>query len=276
MRLSISNIAWNTDQDQDVVELLHRFEIDAIDVAHSKYFKSPQNVTVKEIQEVKSWWKNRGIDIIGMQALLFGTSDLNVFGSDEVQSKMLNHLTAICQIGEGLGAKKLVFGSPKNRDREGLSDAEVTSISNSFFRQLGDIANSCNVTICLEPNPKDYGANFMTTNADTLQVVKEINHPNIQMQLDTGAISMNAENPTEVVSKCAPFVGHVHASEPLLAPLNRNNSMHKNISRLLTRHLPNAIVTIEMKATNNPLQSIEDALRVAVENYRSSSMESSL
>jgi hypothetical protein len=52
-----------------------------------------------------------------MQALLFGTTGLNVFGDNKSQEAMLEHLRAVCRIGAGLGATKLVFGSPKNRDR---------------------------------------------------------------------------------------------------------------------------------------------------------------
>ena len=69
----------------------------------------------------RAWWAERGIEITGMQALLFGTSGLNVFGPSEVQDAMLAHLAAVCRIGAGLGAVRVVFGSPKNRDRSGLT-----------------------------------------------------------------------------------------------------------------------------------------------------------
>ena len=68
-----------------------------------------------------------------MQSLLFGTSGLNLFGTSEVQQAMLRHLTAICRIGAGLGATRLVFGSPKNRDRTGLTDKAALEIAVPFF-----------------------------------------------------------------------------------------------------------------------------------------------
>ena len=46
---------------------------------------------------------------------------------------MLEHLRAVCRIGAGLGATRLVFGSPKNRDRSGLSDAWHSSRRLAFF-----------------------------------------------------------------------------------------------------------------------------------------------
>ena len=140
MRLAISNIAWDTAEDEAIATLLHRFGVDAIDVAPGKYFPDPAKATDEAIARVKRWWAERGIEITGMQGLLFGTTGLNVFGPPEAQDAMLQHLTAVCHIGAGLGAKRLVFGSPKNRDRTGLSDQEAMDVAVPFFRRLGDIA----------------------------------------------------------------------------------------------------------------------------------------
>ena len=127
MRLAISSIAWDTAEDVDISELLKRYGVDAIDIAPCKYFPDPTKTTDVEIERVKHWWGDRGFEITGMQALLFGTAGLNVFGSPVVQNAMLQHLTDVCRIGAGVGATRLVFGSPKNRDRNGLSDVYVFS-----------------------------------------------------------------------------------------------------------------------------------------------------
>lgn len=270
MRLAISNIAWDISEDEAIARLLQRFGVDAIDVAPGKYFPEPAKATDEDIARVKSWWAERGIEITGMQALLFGTTGLNVFGPLEVQEAMLRHLTAVCRIGAGLGAARLVFGSPKNRDRTGLSDGEVTDVVIPFFRRLGDIAQSYGVVICLEPNPTCYGANFMTTSADTVRVVKQIAHPFIRMQLDTGALTINGEAPGAVLQGCASLIGHVHASEPDLLPLGDGGTNHAKVFEALVQHLPNHVVSIEMLATKTEPHevSIERALNVATRDYR--------
>jgi len=270
MRLAISNIAWDTDEDEAIVTLLQRFGVDAIDVAPSKYFPEPARATDEEIVRVKNWWLERDIEITGMQSLLFGTSGLNVFGPPEPQDAMLQHLTAVCRISAGLGAKKLVFGSPRNRDRTGLTEHETMEVAVSFFRRLGDIAQSYGVVICLEPNPTCYGANFMTTSSETAQVVRQVSHPAICMQLDTGALAINGEDPVAVLQDCAPLIGHVHASEPDLLPLGDGGTEHTKMVAALKQHLPNHVVSIEMLATKNEphVASIERALKVATQHYR--------
>jgi len=275
MRLAISNIAWDTSEDEAVAALLQRFAVDAIDIAPGKYFPVPARATDAGIAQVKDWWAERGIEITGMQALLFGTTGLNVFGTAASQAALLTHLAAVCHIGAGLGATRVVFGSPKNRDRSGLSDQEALDTAIPFFRQLGDIAQASGVTICLEPNPACYGANFMTSSAETAQVVKCVAHPAIQMQLDTGALTINGENPLVVLHDCAALIGHVHASEPDLLPLGDGGTEHGQMATALSQYLPAHVVTIEMVATKDEshLVSIERALQVATQHYRMAAVE---
>lgn len=275
MRLAISNIAWDVAEDEDIAKLLNRYGIDAIDIAPGKYFPDPAKATEAEVAQVKNWWRERGIEIIGMQALLFGTSGLNVFGAPEVQANLIQHLAAVCRIGAELGATRIVFGSPKNRDRTSLSDEQVQAISVPFFRTLGDIAQSHGVMICLEPNPSCYGANFMTTSDETAEVVRQVAHPAIRMQFDTGAITINGEDAVTVFENYAAFIGHVHVSEPDIAPLGDRGTNHAVMATALSQFLPNQIVSIEMLATKNEphLVSIERALDVAVRFYREISVD---
>lgn len=276
MRLAISNIAWDTDQDETIARLLQHFSIDAIDVAPSKYFPEPSRATDETIASIRNWWRKQGIEITGMQSLLFGTTGLNVFGTSKTQDAMLQHLARVCRIGKGLGASRLVFGSPKNRDRTGLNDQETMNVAISFFRRLGDIAQSYDVVICLEPNPICYGTNFMTTSIETAQVVNQIDHPAIKMQLDTGALTVNGEDLCAVLQNYTPIIGHIHASEPDLLPLGDGVTDHANVFAVLEKFLPDHVVSIEMLATKNEPHevSIERALTIASRYYRNNEVVS--
>ncbi|MFJ4494122.1 sugar phosphate isomerase/epimerase family protein [Pseudomonas atacamensis] len=270
MRLAISNIAWDVAEDAAIAQLLQRYGVDAIDIAPGKYFPDPGRASVEGISQVKDWWAQRGIEITGMQSLLFGTTGLNVFGTSDSQTAMLQHLAAVCRVAGALGATRLVFGSPKNRDRSGLSDQQALDVAVPFFRQLGDIAQACGVFVCLEPNPVCYGANFMTTSAETARVVRQVAHPAIRMQLDTGALTISAESPFAALEGDATLIGHVHASEPNLVPVGDGATDHVCMSAALQRYLPEHVVSIEMVATSQEphVASIERALVNAIACYR--------
>lgn len=270
MRLAISNIAWDVPEDAALARLLRQYAVDAIDVAPSKYFADPAHAADQDIARVKDWWADKGIAITGMQSLLFGTTGLNLFGPAQVQDAMLGHLAAVCRIGARLGATRLVFGSPKNRDRSGLTDAEAMALAVPFFRRLGDIAQSLGVLICLEPNPPRYGANFMTTTAETAGVVEQVGHTAIRMQLDVGALTINGEDAATELARSARLVGHVHLSEPDLLPLGDGATDHAKVHAALELYLSDPLVSIEMLATKNEphLVSIERALQAAIKSYR--------
>ncbi|MES2612705.1 MAG: sugar phosphate isomerase/epimerase family protein [Pseudomonadota bacterium] len=275
MRLSISNIAWDVPEDEAVATLLCRHGVNAIDIAPTKYFANLAEVTDAEIARVKAWWAQRGIEVTGMQSLLFGTTGLNIFGPAEVQDAMLRHLDAICRIGAGLAAPRLVFGSPRNRDRSGLDDAQALQIAVPFFQRLGGIAQKHGVLICLEPNPSRYGANFMTSSRETAQVVAQVGHPAIRMQFDTGALAINGEDPAAVLNDAAHLIGHIHASDPDLVPVGDGGTDHGDMARALAQHLPHHPVTIEMLATAHEphVLAIDRALTVASRHYRNPALE---
>ncbi len=270
MRLAISNIAWDITEDEAVAALLRDYQVDAIDIAPGKYFPDPAKATPAEIARVKTEWSARGIEITGMQALLFGTTGLNLFGPEEVQKAMLDHLSAVCRIGGALGATRLVFGSPKNRDRTGLTDAQTIDTAKAFFERLGKVATGEGVIICLEPNPECYGANFMRTSAETATVVRTVDHPAIRMQLDTGALTINGEEPVNVLLQDAGLVGHIHASEPNLVPLGDGGTDHAKMADAIYGALPGHLVSIEMLSPPGVphIMSVERALKVAIRHYR--------
>ncbi len=270
MRLSISNLAWDREEDNQVAAILNQFGVDAIDIAPGKYFPSPADATENDIEAVRNWWSERGVEIIGMQALLFGTVGLNLFASAEIQQKMLDHLAVICRIAGRIGATRLAFGSPKNRDRSGLSDEQVLETAIPFFTRLGDIASGEGVWVCLEPNPVRYGANFMTTSVDTAAIVRAVDHGAIKMQIDTGAIAMNGEDPEAILKSYGNLAGHIHLSEPDLVPLGDGSTDHARCSAAIKNRLPNQIATIEMLTTKDEPHSIsiERAIGVARQYYQ--------
>lgn len=269
VRVAISNIAWDPAEDDAVADVLRRHRVDAVDIAPGKYFPDPPAATDAEIERVRRAWAERGVRIHGMQALLFGTVGLNLFGEPDVRRAMLERLDAVCRIGAGLGCGPLVFGSPKNRDRAGLDDARVDALAVEFFRDLGDRAARRGVTVCLEPNPVRYGCNFMTATAEAARMVERVAHPAIRLQLDTGAITVNREPMAATIRTHAALIGHVHASEPDLATLGDGGTDHSAAARALRAVAPEAWVTIEMVASAREphVAAVERALALALETY---------
>ena len=266
MRIAVSSLAWDVADDEAVAAVLNAHGVDAVDLVPGKYFAGGAATP----DQVRNWWAARGIAVTGLQALLFGTTGLNLFGDPAAQAAMLAHLETVCRAGAELGAPRLVFGSPRNRDRTGLSDAQALAAATSFFRRLGDVAGRHGVVVCLEPNPPRYGANFMTNSSETAEVVAATAHPAIRLQLDTGALAINGEDPEQVVRAYGDLIGHVHASEPDLVVLGDGAADHARAAAALRAWRPDAVVAIEMlPAKNEPrVAAVERAVAVAIRHYR--------
>lgn len=246
------------------------YGIQLVDLAPSKYFDNFQAATYEEVNSIKQFWNDRGIKPYGMQSLFFGTTGLNIFESGQAQELSLFHLSSVCRIASLLGVKILVFGSPKNRDRGLLSDPEALSVAIPFFQQLGDIAGSHDLKVCLEPNPKVYNCNFMTNSEETAKVVRQINSPYIKMQCDIGAVITNGEDLTQVLHENHDIIEFVHLSEPRLQPLEKNPEKHNYISMCLKKYIPEIVVSIEILTPHNELDfsAVETSIKIATNFYR--------
>ncbi len=265
--LSVSNIAWAPDEEEAAAALLAERGIGCVDVAPGRYFSDPAAATDREIAAARAWWEQRGLTIVGMQSLLFGTQGLNLF-ADEA-GVMFDRLGAVCRIGAGLGARALTFGSPRQRDRGELDDTAVQTIAVDFFGRLGDRAASEGVIVCLEPNAAVYGSNFMINNVDTAALVRAVGHPAIKLQLDIGNVALNAEPAAATIRAVAPLVGHVHLSEPMLRPLGDGDAPHVEAAQAIQAHLPDHVMTIEMvRAEGEPaLVAVDRAITFARRTY---------
>ncbi|MDR5793740.1 TIM barrel protein [Caballeronia sp. LZ008] len=278
MRVSISNLAWEPDEDEQVVALLNKHGVDAIDIAPSKYFPDIDGATAEETSAVRTMWADRGIKIVGMQSLLFGTAGLNLFGDVDTQNRMLDRLRAVCRIGEGLASKegvRLTFGSPKNRDIGDLTPDAAKESAVKFFGRLARVADDHGVIVCLEPNPPKYGCNFMTDTASAADIVRAVDHRAIRLQFDSGASAINGEDVGHAIRAFEDVIGHVHVSEPDLVPVGSAPasaaSYHGALARALSGSAIHPLVTIEMltRRAETRLADIDAALAFVCGTYRS-------
>jgi D-psicose/D-tagatose/L-ribulose 3-epimerase len=269
MRLSISNIAWPLENDCDVARVLNEHEIQGIEVAPTKMWPSPLEATLSEIREYRQWWKDRGIQIIAAQSLLYGRPDLTIFEDAHKRGQAFAYLEGIVQVAAELGAKALVFGSPKNRRIGRLLQEEVRVIALDFFGALGDSAARAGVAICLEANPVEYGADFVTSAHDAVTLVKKANNPGFRLHLDSGCMTLSGDPVHEVMRSGSAFLWHFHISEPYLGQIGSGTADHNAFAQGLHSIGYSGWISVEMRMRSPfSLESIVDAICTANSFYR--------
>jgi D-psicose/D-tagatose/L-ribulose 3-epimerase len=217
VKLAVSNIAWPKEQDAAVAEALIAYGVTGIEVAPTKLWSQPLVATDFEIDAVRRFWSGRGIEIVAAQALLFGKPELTLFESEAIRQATLDHLAGIVRVCGKLGAASLVFGSPKNRRIGSLPLDEANRIAVEFFSKLADIAEAVGTCVVMEANPPVYGADWITTAADAIELVERVNHPSFRLHLDTGCMTIAGDSIPAGFARGRQLMRHFHVSEPNLA-----------------------------------------------------------
>jgi D-psicose/D-tagatose/L-ribulose 3-epimerase len=269
MRLAISNIAWQPDEDRAVADLMAALGFTGLELAPTKPWPKPLEADPAQLADYRRFWEQRGIGIVAMQALLFGRSDLTLFDSGPKRRETLGYLSGIIRMGARLGVCRYVFGSPRNRRVGERPAAEAEVIAVEFFRQLGQVAAAHDGVVCIEPNPREYDCDFITNTLDALALVRHVDHPGFGLHIDAGALRLNSEDPEKTLGACAGALRHFHISEPFLAPVIAGKTPHSDLGATLRRLGYPHWASIEMRAVEgaNRLGSIRSALATARQYY---------
>ncbi len=248
MKIAISNIAWEPREDEAVGRILNERGISGIEVAPTKLWPDLAAADEFAIAAYRKFWEDREIRIVALQSLLFGRPDLTVFGDRDLRRQTLEYLEHAVRIAAGLGARVLVFGSPKNRRAGHLRHEAALDQAAEFFAKLSAVAHSAGVSIGFEPNPDSYGCDFVQTAAQGRELVRRVSHPGFQLHLDAAIMTMNGEDiETEIENSIRRLV-HFHVSEPGLGVIGEGQVDHARIARSLDVQGYNGWASIEMRS----------------------------
>lgn len=243
--LGVSSLAWEPSEDRDIASLLQSRQISFIDLVPTKYFAWDDSAAVKKAMAIGKYWAAFGIRIRGIQSLLFGAGPLNILHPDD-WPKLAAHFERVFSIASALGADHLVFGSPNNRKKGAMDTVDAVSIATSFFKTLADQARDHACVVLLEPNPVDYGCDFLTTTTEAISLVQKVNHENLMIQLDLGTCFYNNEQADDIFKASASSIGYVHLATKNLQALQENPN--PQVIRLLNVLPEGQAISIEMKS----------------------------
>ncbi len=267
MKLALSNIAWPRSEDGPVAERMRAAGVNGVEIAPTAIWDDPTNASIAALRATRDWWAERDITIVALQALLFGHPELTIFESAARRRDTLDYLTRMMDVAAALGAGPMVFGSPKNRVRGTMSLDDATRIAESFFRNAGARARDRGVTLCLEPNPPDYGCDFVNTVAEGIALVNGVNETGFGLHVDAGAIAINGEPVTESITAALSVLRHFHASEPSLAPLGTGGTDHAACGAALRAVGYEGWVSVEMRAPSGGTADVARAMGILTANY---------
>lgn len=247
MKLAISNLAFSPNDREQVFQLMYEYGFSGLEVAPTMIFPDKPYEHLLEARKYSADLKRKHIYIPSLQSIWYQREE-KLFGTQEERERLFGYTCAAMDFAATVGAKNLVFGSPRNRclPEENLSVAE--SVGTPFFRALGREAEKRQVRIGIEANPTIYHTNYLTRTEEVLDLVESVSMKGLGVNLDLGTMLENQESAKLLRGK-VPLISHVHISEPYLAPV-QPHELHQEIARILREEKYQGWVSIEMKKSS--------------------------
>lgn len=271
MKLAVSSIAWTNQEDLEIALLLQKLGVKYIEIAPTKLWTDPTKAPLSEVKKYVEFWHAHGIEIVAFQSMLFNRTDLKIFGSSQNRAEALQYLNDFIKLARSMGAGKMVFGSPKNRQRDSLSKNDAGLIAQKFFRELGDVGQKNGVCFCIEPNPTDYGCDFITNTQEGIELVSKINNKGFGLHLDIAGMTLAKDKVMDSIVAAKEYLEHFHISSPFLDQVQaREDVAHDEAASALREVNYNGFVSIEMRpaeAGKNAVR-VENAVKFAQKTYR--------
>lgn len=263
MNLAISNIAWSNEEEAGVAGAIVDMGVSYVEIAPTKLWADPTAVNEDSALGYVQWWAERDVTIAAFQSMLFARPDLKIFDSEENREELFEYMERFFKLAKVMGAKSLVFGSPKNRQRGQMSEKEAFDIARDFFSRLGAVASREGVVLCLEPNAKQYSCDFITSAQEGAELVRAVDSSGFKLHLDTACMALAGDDIYESVVQNADILQHFHISAPMLDDVrDRGDVDYASAARALHDINYQNILSIEMRP--QPGQSNVERVRHAV------------
>lgn len=265
-QLSISNLAWPDAPVDDVAPQIKDAGMDGVELAPTAIWPHAPYVPSKEVREYARRWSHHGLAVSGIQSLLYGHPEFQVFDRDS-WSGMREHLASMIRLARDLGTDIAVFGSPRNRVRGELSETVANEMCAEFLTGLLPVLAECAIVLTLEPNAPAYGADYLTHYADTVVLSDLIASPWVRPQVDVGCLAMVNDDPAHAVRTRIP--AHIHISTPQLLPPPGSVDHIALRSTLAGSNYDGWLVLEMLQATPNPFEVAVQSARWLTNIYGS-------
>jgi sugar phosphate isomerase/epimerase len=261
MKVTISNIAWQTENDAEMYAFLKEKKCTGIEIAPTRIFpENPYSNLNKVANFRKELQSHYSLQVVSMQSICYGRNEA-IFSSEEERNALLEYIKKSIDFASELGCNNLVFGSPKNRS----INPNQEEIAIEYFSEIGKYASEKNTVFAFEPNPVIYGTNFINTTKQALDFVKACNIEGLKVNFDLGTVIYNEEN-LSVLENNLKWINHIHISEPYLEVIQQR-SLHNELASILRKEKYANYISIEMKG-GSELEKIKDIIEYTQDVFK--------
>ena len=220
MRFAICNELFEGWPWEKVCDFARGLGYEGLEVAPFTLADSAEQVSPQRRAGLRRAAESRGVEVLGLHWLLVKPPGLYITHADPaVRRRTSDYFVQLVDLCADLGGKVLVIGSPKQRSlMPGVTQQQALEYAADVFRPSLDPAARRGVTLAFEPlGPAE--TDFMNTVAQSMELVKRLNHPAFRLNLDVKAMSSEPNSIPDVIRSAKGHVAHVQVNDPnLLGP----------------------------------------------------------
>jgi len=267
MKLSVSNLAWLPEAEDEARRGLVRFGATGVEVAPTR-LGAWDELSDERLKSYRRGCSAMGLSVSSLQAIFFGKPEAQLLGDEPSFEHMREHFKRIVAIGHTLGAGPVVFGAPKSRLRLGRAPAEAFELASVRLSLMADLARDGDLTIAVEPVPTAYGGEFLNSFSEVQALVEAVAHPNLRPHLDVACVALGGDDIVKAVHTAASTLAHFHISETDLAGFESASVEHGRAAAALRAADYRGWVCIEkLPGAGSGLPELEAALAFAANVY---------
>lgn len=190
--------------------------------------------------------RDHGLEMVGFHWLLANTQCHLTHPDPKIGKKTFEYTQHLIDICSAMGGGVMVWGSPDQRTLEpswNLSEAKKRVID--FFQRLTPHLADAKVKIALEfLGPEE--TNFLNTAAETVDLIKKIDSPQVRLHLDVKAMASDQRPISDVIKESVKWAVHMHANDPNLAGPGMGAVKFPQIADALVKGGYNGWVSVEV------------------------------
>lgn len=207
---SMQNLSW-----QDQCNIIAGAGFKGVEIAPFTLVKqSVADLTSEKRREIFAIMQDSGLQCAGLHWLLappphnlhFTTPD------NKVRDIAVDYIKQLIDFCADMGGDIMVFGSPNQRNAQGISIADAKQYFCEGLSQAADHAQQQKVTILIEPLDKSQ-TDVVNTLAEALEIVKTVAHPAVQLMFDFHNTPDETQPCDELVNQYFDYIYHVHVQE---------------------------------------------------------------
>lgn len=249
MRLSLSNLAWDNEDNEKMLSILknNNINIEGVLTKIGNWDELTNDVLLDYKKKLDSY----NIKMESIQSIFY-----NITCDGITDEKIVcNHIQRLIDICKTLETKVMVFGSPTMRN--GIIDDSLSLI----FKKIDDLLNNTDITLVIEPNSKIYGGNYFYNLNEIVDFIEKNKLINIKTMIDTHNLKLEGYDPIVELKKYYDYINHIHISEIKLLPIT-NPEDHITFSNELKNIGYNKIITYEVLKCDNLENELDTFIKI--------------